>query len=83
MLAHQGLGVKCAAAPHPGPNRRVAVLASSGLLLTMVATSATAVEQAAPASAEASGVSISDAARTALAISPIVRVPTPVVSPMR
>jgi len=62
--------------PHPGPNRRVAALASSGLLLTMVATSATAVEPAAPARAAATGVSISDAARTAMATSPIVRVPT-------
>ena len=61
--------------PHPDVNRRVAVLASSGLLVTMVATSATAVEPAAPARAEVSRLSISDAARTSLATSPIVRVP--------
>lgn len=60
--------------PHPDVNRRVAVLASSGLLLTMAATSATAVEPVAPARAAATGVSISDAARTSLATSPIVRV---------
>ncbi len=61
--------------PQPGPNRRFAVLASSGLLLTMVATSATAVEPAAAARAEAARVSLSAAARTAMATSPIVRVP--------
>jgi len=59
-----------------GSGRRAAVLASSGMLL-VVATSATAAAPAAPAAppqVRAGVLSLSDAARTAMSVSPVVRV---------
>lgn len=59
------------------PGRGAAVLASSGLVLTMAATSAgatTANAPTAPVQLRAGGVELSDAARTAMSLSPVVQV---------
>lgn len=60
------------------PGRGAAVLASSGLVLTMAATSAgatTAAAPTAPVQLRAGGVELSDAARTAMSLSPSCRLP--------